>query len=45
LNFKEGSLELRRDLLDEGVVRKAKNKKFEQRMGCLADKGLEEKKR
>src|ERR1700678_10451 len=43
-DFKEGSLELRRDLLDEGVVRKARNnKKFEQRMGCLADKGLEEK--
>jgi len=37
-------LELRRDLLDEGVVRKARNnKKLEQRMGCLADKGLEER--
>ena len=33
-------MELRRDLLDEGVVRKAKCKEIVLRMGLLSGKGL-----
>jgi hypothetical protein len=41
LNFRGDCLELRRDLLDEGVVRKAKCKEIVLRMGCKAGKRVE----